>query len=505
MKFFPTFFLFCFLSCSHKSIEVPVAEPATFLLREPNRGLASDNQYSDVLKSRPVFSSSNKDWNSHVNHSLAIFGWRYGVSERALRLFHHWYIVEAELAPAENIESYVCVSRWRSGNVNNEAFLSCVKDYGAAGLNTKLYAALFEYKSELLKTPKNEFANYQRVALIQYVEDLIRQNRVEHGLAASWFEFNGVQLSRFFEGEFYEFPHQDGDLVLSMGSSSISALIPNSTWPGRRFAHAYIIHNPDGIFRTAEALIETGVITQDINAYKKHSMANLLVSRWKGDPKVPARAASLAYSKVGFPYNIAMDFSNKNAFFCNQLIIHSYSEASKISQQKLVPSSSEIVSGGLLNYLGNLGVKKRLMPSPGDFMDSPYFTPVAEFRDADDLYRAWEMLLMGDIFVERLTAGYDLTPSAGLGVVVGLLGGVNSFLDVADLGFIPDGLTPKAVKYMKVQEDLFQQVWKAAEEYRKSSPEFNQRSIRSVPPWILRARLSWAVQEKAQSKISDRR
>ncbi len=443
---------------------------------------------------------------AHVEHSLRLVAWRFGVSTSSLENFQSGYRRDTQ-GPDESLASETCLESLQNDRASREALLVCLRGFGTAGLNERLYAGLFEKRYAALGPGSSvDEERHLTAGLLHYVEELTRENLHYAGRPYAWFQRrDAATRGNFLKSTKHgDFPYEDGDLVLSFSNTSISALIPNSTLPQRRFSHAFIMRVRDGKYMTAESIIEKGVITASAEEFREATKNNLLVLRWKDAARrreIAARASDFAWQQVQrkAKYNIAIDWSDETRFFCNQLVAKAYSVASGIPVTQVAPDVSRVRTPKLLAYLKELGVGKSEMPSPGDFISSPSFEVVAEYRRSDDPLRAWELLSMGDVFTERLDAGFVVRPSAPIRKIINAADAVNSALKssgnegLRELSFLPEALTPRAISLLAAQDRvIFSRAFRMLENAQKQygSP----RTLRFNSPWYIRGQLSFLVE-----------
>jgi len=408
----------------------------SFISKDIKRSTATE--ISKELSSRPEFNlTGNSQFVDHYAYAEEMAAWRFGVSIKDLQSFFEVIHEQAKTSRSIdfNFQSEKCVDQL--GDVASVStferlnFINCLKNLGLKNYNVRLMHEIENKKSQFLKIADGNIESLRTADLLQWIEDIIRQNIKEAGYASSWFKFidNEKTKSTFTSGtRSDDFEFKDGDVVLSFGSTSISSLIPNATWPARRFSHAFIVKHKEKDLVTIESIIEEGVKTQNFKHYGDDEINNLVVLRWSNlvnRDEVSLKAASVAYSLIGKPYNIAMDWNDESKFFCSQLVAFSYGQSSNISAQEMTPKASKIRSKILGKYLRNLGVVKEEMNSPGDFLASDKFTVVADFRRSENLMKSWEMLIWGDLYSSRIEAGYHVKVSKSVKFGLDVIGVVD--------------------------------------------------------------------------------
>ena len=382
------------------------------------------------------------------------------------------------------------------------AWVTALAAAGPAVLDADLFAAVFDRRIALNRElPIDDPERGRTLVLLAFVEDLIRDRRVQQGLPAAWYDRAGG----FLDGDTHDaFAYADGDILLVLGGSSVSSLITQATTPQRRFSHALMLRIRDGDFRTLESLIETGAVSYDRERFAKAGINAVQVLRWHEPAARTAMARAASDRAQRFvderrPYDPAMDLGDPRRLFCSELVARAYHEASGLPLEAFIPASARVRSDAVLAYLKNIGVRQSVMISPGDLTSSPRLEVVAEFRDVGSLFRLWELMLMGDVFVERLEAGYRFRPrlwselTATLAGTGDLLLRVPSTIPGIDLSLIPASLTTRALAYLMTQEKILYAV--AYREAARLTGMDETARMSTVIPWVYRGALSYAIQE----------
>ncbi len=455
-------------------------------------------------------------YEQHLESSLARLSKRVGVDQGVLMTFFR--AIKNDYKKFSKLQnSTACVDSFNDSQESRNALLNCLKSFARSGLTESLYAKIFEEKLERIHSKQQTAEILKSNVLLAWIEDLIRENLRRQGQPASWY----VRGKGFTKAKSHiDFPYEDGDVVLELGNSSVSAMITQSTIPQRRFSHAFVMRVRNGQAVTIEALIEKGVISNSLKKFGKNIANNVVVMRWK-DSKTRAAVAKKAsdeawkFIETKTAYNIAMDMNDETRMFCSQLVAHAYSKAANLPISNLVPQTATIRSDAVFNYLKAFGVTKKEMPSPGDLMTSDEWEVVADYR-SDDLYRMWEMFGMADVFVERLEMGYQIVPEIGASMlgwtakltdnslrlaqkaIYGLIA-FRTSIPEAELGILPESVSGKAIRLMYTQEHhLFRPAMKYAEKIREKRDE--ERNMFDVSLWVLRGRLSHVTHEYRMPK-----
>lgn len=258
------------------------------------------------------------------------------------------------------------------------------------------------------------------LSLLAYVEDLTRGLENERSGGGFWFVRGHDQLpGAFAKGHGYlDFPLEDGDVILGLGNTSLSSTIAATTNPRSRYSHAFIVRKR-GELTTVEALVETGVREFPAEHWIKDNYQVLTVLRWKDAatrPTIAAAAsdAAASYAARETPYDFQIDLNDDSKMFCTEVVARSYSQASGLEIERILPDLSSVRSEGAYGYVSQIGVRNRRVIAAGDLLNSPYFEVVAEWRRADGLDRAWKLWSFGDLFFERLERGYQVHPDPTL-------------------------------------------------------------------------------------------
>lgn len=385
--------------------------------------------------------------------------------------------------PSPNFRTDTCAKHLEVGSVDRSAFLNCLKPYGRRALSPSLLKNLFEIRAETLRQAPT-LKRHQTLALMGYVQDLAKESLRDQGENAVWVTKEGVTD---FENKM-DFDFQDGDVVLGMGNSSISSLISQTNKTPTRYSHAFIVRKRDGKMTTVESLIQTGVKAFPLQHFIDDPYNQLTVLRWKNEAqrkKFAAIASDWAQAAADrkAPYDMPMDFDEDYKIYCSELIVKAYAEASGIDPKKILPHFSKVRSKAAFKHANVLGVKKKVFAAPADLLGSPYFEVVADYRKPGDLMRTWELFLMGDLFMERLDLGHEVTPGpifTGIPLAVWMTQLLPSLIH-SDMRLIPRGIGPQALGVMATTEKF---IYKKA--FKKFAKKHESRSLLDHAPWELR-------------------
>jgi hypothetical protein len=201
--------------------------------------------------------------NSHRQASLKRGAIRFGISSQS---FVDFYASLRDKTFSENTDSLKCFKDFVDSNAARTALLKCMSQKGRSSLSDAVYEKLFDMRQDRIQSPQADLETHKTLALLAWLEDLVRARRLEQGLAAAWY----VKGEGFVDITHHaDFPYQDGDVLLVLGGSSISSVITQSTFPQRKYSHALMMQVRDQEPVTMESLIETGLIAkQRINFLK---------------------------------------------------------------------------------------------------------------------------------------------------------------------------------------------------------------------------------------------
>ncbi len=456
-----------------------------------------DCQYPLAVKSGKKFTLKE-----HVEASLARSAEVFGVSALVLSNFFEALGSEASTTSSRSVIEN-CFKNFSDGVSSRDSLLNCLRPQGRGALGNDLFELVNSLRIPRLRNPKALHEEQRTLALMAYLQDLIRESQKSDKSQAAWYD----NRSKTFldDSSTTAFPYKTGDLVLTLGDSSVSSIISQCTFPIRKYSHALIMgRTADQSIEVYETLIETGSILQTQESFSKRALNSILVLRWKdassGVPeKAGAMAREMALAKI--PYDPSMDFSEDEKLFCSEFVLKSFSKVSGVPLKDLNLGTSTIRSDRVFAYLQQLGVNQRNFPSPGDLLSSPYFEIVAEYRNDRDLIYLWGMMAMADVWMERLDQGFRLHRTmmsrikSRIGAMTDLVGGLIG----TDWNLLPESLSPAAAATIMTQEESFKLAYNAA--IKTLSQKFSERSLLEIPLWEIRGHLSYALQEDAKLRI----
>lgn len=401
-------------------------------------------------------------------------------------------------------QSSGCVAQLADSDQGRSALLECLAGFGRIGLTETLFDRVFQARSSRIKQIPTTPEIQKTVALLLWIQDLVRSKLLSIGISAVWYvPSKGFLASR----EKGDFEYEDGDVALVTGKSSISSMISQVTYPQRKFSHAFVVRKEKNEFATVEALIESGVISNSLDVFNKENLQIVEIHRWADESTrrdISTKASNEAWKWVvaKTPYDFNMDMKTEDKLFCSEVVARAYSQATGLAIEEFVPELSRIRSKPVFNFISKMGVTSELMPSPGDLAPSKYLKQVAEYRNPDDLSKLWWLMAMGDVVIERLEAGYELHPRLWVGILAQLGVTLDSAIDGTrevfgvDMNLLPQGLNRTSIATMlTLQKLLYEKAFVYAEETLKAAGYVNPHDLLSVEPWVLRAHFSYAVQQ----------
>jgi|GEM_PF-1471740 len=454
-----------------------------------------------------VWNPSQTKLEDHVKASKTRILTRMGISENVVHQAEDYFfqIRQGQSLNSKKVASE-CVNQLDDHTQARDKFFLCLLASHPDTLNAELFDKIHSLKIERIQSVEPDFEKEKTIALIAYLEDLIRERLNLAGQKASWFS---TETHDFLDAEeFADFPFEDGDILLSMGTSWISSMITQSTFPQKKYSHAYMVRVDSQGFRTMEAIIEKGVISNDFDYFSNEELNGVLVLRWKNKsarPAVARRAAIIAEKwvtdKVG--YDIEMNVQDPSKLFCSELVLRAYAEASGLEINELTPKFAQIRSSKVFELLKLVGVGKREMPSPGDLMASTHLEIVGSWRPQKRLLQLWNMIFMADVFIERLELNYEVKPALGrlagwMMVAIDGIYGLGATVVGSDRNLIPEATSKKSLKYLvTIQKGIFDPAIEDGLKLARKNSIIKEASLLSVAPWDMRGYISYATQNDA--------
>lgn len=434
---------------------------------------------------------------------------RLGVSEDSLVAFHS--SLKASRRGGSAAEE--CLDVLGDSKAQRSDFLKCLTQSGDLGERT--YGALLKAKSKRIQSQLQKEVSVQKtILLLSWLEDVVRESLAANGKVANIYN---VEKQKFVPGTtladfLSKAGVQSGDILLSVGDSSISSIIPQSTFPPRRFSHAFFAKvGAKGRITLVESLIETGVKRTSQEEMLKHKYHSITVLRLKQNlpqrEKLLARMLEVAESYVGRPYDNQFDVASDKKIFCSELVAASLAKAMSevwsrpTSAAQVLPEMSVIPTNSRLRFLSAFGISNKFMPSPGDLLSSQYFDIAVDYRNTQSLFRLWGNLMIANTLIERADQGYVMK-SPGLAAphlelqfrMTEASGGTLSILKSTltrpilglELGLIPSSLNGTNLAFLWVYNNLiFEPTRGELDELLEK--ERSEKSLISLAPWRLQS------------------
>jgi hypothetical protein len=244
-----------------------------------------------------------------------------------------------------------------------------------------------------------------------------------------------------------------GDVLVSRGGAPTSALIARGNdYPGN-FSHAALayVDSATGAVSIIESHIEKGVAIASVEDYLRDTKLRVMVLRLRSDlscmqmdPMLPHRAAAYALGRARsehIPYDFAMDTEESSKLFCSEVVSNAYRHVGV----RLWTALSHISSPGVISWLSAFGVRYFVTEEPSDLEYDPQLRVVAEWRDAETLYKdhidnaVVEVMLEGADRGDKLEYDWYLLPVARLIKAYCMI--INQF---DKIGPIPEGMNATA-------------------------------------------------------------
>ncbi len=185
-----------------------------------------------------------------------------------------------------------------------------------------------------------------------------------------------------------------GDILVSRGGAPTSALIARGNdYPGN-FSHIALLYVDEetGTPSVIEAHIEQGIAISSLEQYLEGVKLRIMVLRVRSDhpllikdPLIPHRAAKMAYDEAGkqhIPYDFEMDYNEPSKRFCSEVASHAYASFG-VTLWNIITTMS---SPGVVDWLGDFGVRHFTTQAPADLEYDPQLVVVAEWRKMDALW-----------------------------------------------------------------------------------------------------------------------
>ena len=433
---------------------------------------------------------------AQASPQLDAFSEMTGVPAQTLQ---HFFETQKNLRPQAG-SGAECLPKLQHRTDAREDFLICLAEKGRAGLDYKFFSDSIALKYGWIKQSRSEEI-LKSIHLLFWLEEMTRERLAEQGHMVGW--YNLVKKEFLSTNDKSEFLFEDGDVVVGMGGSSISAMISASTNPPQKNSHAFMVRVRDGKISTLESLIETGVREFSWEHFKKSHYQSMTVLRWKDQQtrKAVAGQASdvaLGFAKSKVPYDSAMDMQSQDKIFCSELVFSTYEQ---VSGQKITLEYAQAKSDAVFEFVSRLGVHSRVVPSPGDLLGSSLFEIVGDFRTDQDPFRFWEAMTFGHVLFDQVEEGKKIGAGVPIRFASWTTAGINLPLKLLshafrqDLSIIPDSLGPASLSLVVyVEKRLYQPILKSLQK------EKSLRSLHLMVLWQLAERMDEILTRRVDRK-----
>ncbi|MEN8148057.1 MAG: YiiX/YebB-like N1pC/P60 family cysteine hydrolase, partial [Campylobacterota bacterium] len=280
----------------------------------------------------------------------------------------------------------------------------------------------------------------------------------------------------------YEVQVHSGDILVSRGGASTSALIARGNdYPGN-FSHIALVYvDPDTHTPfIVEAHIEQGTVVSTLEQYLKDKKLRIVLLRPRADlpqlikdPLIPHKAAELLYTRATtehIAYDFEMNYKEHQKLFCSEVASSGY-DAFGIT---LWTNLSRISSPGLQRWLNAFGVQHFETQEPSDLEYDPQFTVVAEWHDRDTLKKDHYDNAVTDVMLEGAEQGDELSYKLYLLPFIRIAKVYSALLNTVGMtGPVPEGMSPQAalrnMAYTKKHEALTAELAKKALLFKKQN------------------------------------
>lgn len=356
---------------------------------------------------------------------------------------------------------------------------------------------------------------------LRYLEDYLIEHleqRSNSKIAAQDYKTLEGRSPFFLVNKKYNFrDHNDlksGDVILSRGNAYTSAAIARIGDIDAQFSHLSMVYkDDDGKLHTAEAHIEIGSVSKEIQAHLNQSNARSVVLRFKGDADLAHRAAKHIYERVrnhsntgkNIQYDFGMEYKDHSKLFCTEIVYEGYEIAS--NGELDIPTNKTRFNPKLLRFLKQIGIAVNesnidefLTFSPGDTEFDHNFDIVAEWRNPAKMADSRQKDAVLTKMMEWMeNENYYFRPSFKMGAqaYMGFALRRVPLLNSGLRGKFPLNMKPKQLKLFVVLEDVaevlqqelvtreaslgrpmtFREMFETLDEFRKVDEEaFEKRS-----------------------------
>jgi hypothetical protein len=200
------------------------------------------------------------------------------------------------------------------------------------------------------------------------------------------------------------------------------------------------------------------------------------------DPMLPHRAAKLAYDEVKnrhIPYDFAMDFREPSEQFCSEVASHAYGSLG-VTLWNIITTMS---SPGVVNWLGDFGVRNFETQAPADLEYDPQLVVVAEWRDIGALWDDHVDNAVTEAMLENADRGLRLNYDWYLLAPARLVKGYSLILNkFGKAGPIPEGMSAQVALKSQSLDKLHKQIKKRV---LAEAVAFQQENGYRPPYWEL--------------------
>ncbi len=282
-----------------------------------------------------------------------------------------------------------------------------------------------------------------------------------------------------------------GDLLLSRGNSSFSALIARGhDYPGN-FSHVALLHVDEDTPEATviEADVVGGVKIHPAEEFLRHDKLRVLVLRLRADlpllledPLLPHRAATAALHDAQtrrIPYDLEMNYRDHSRMFCSEVVLAAY-EPYGVT---LWTGMSFISGPGVVRWLSAAGVRNFETQEPADLEYDPQLRVVAEWRDRENLFNDHVDNAIIEVLIESADAGERITYHWAMLPVMRIVKAISRVFNLFGAeGPVPDAVSVHGALLMR-EFDLRHASIKAALLERATA--FRDREGYTPPYWEL--------------------
>ncbi len=365
-----------------------------------------------------------------------------------------------------------------AGKEQNDWFISY---YNRVRKNIKLQSQHWDMNSVVARNTIYKLLYGMRAA----VEEVLLQSP---GMAFNPAMFISDEPSATPEAEIFGIRVHSGDLLVSRGGAVVSALISRGNdYPGN-FSHVALIYVDEKthVPYLVEAHIERGVAISSVKQYITDKKLRFMVMRPRADlplltsdPGIPQKAAEYMYHKAlskHIPYDFKMDLKDTTAMFCSEVGSRAYEHYGIHLWQAI----STISTPRIVNLLNEFGVENFVTMMPSDLEYDPQLSVVAEWRDAQTLFKDHVYNAVMDVILENTANGQEIRINKWMLPFARLAKGYSVLLNLMSKeGPVPEGMSATQGLKNKAFEDLHAQVRIKTEEKIKHFIEKNGY----IPPY----------------------